>query len=167
MIANFKARKQPESVGMTDWWQVAKAKTPAQLNKLYPPLQQREWYRAEWAGGWLSSRELHRNFSFGDKPASYKLTIKVRVRTEPDVPIKELHGYLAFVKEGKIIYETQIAEKPDVSFTNSYLIWLAVALYDDNNKSHRTLRYAKDTELTPVFTVSKIVQADGTERTFD
>ena len=28
------------------------------------------------------------------------------IRTEPDVPIKEIHGHLAFIKDGQIVYET-------------------------------------------------------------
>ena len=167
MIANFKARKQPESVSTTDWWEEAKEREPAEIRRLYPPLQPRELYRAEWAGVWSGSRELDRDFSFGERPATYRLTLKVLVRTEPNVPMKELHGHLAFVKDGEIIYETQIGEKPDVSFTDRCLVWLAIDPYDDDNKSHRTLRYAKDTELTPVFTVNRVVLADGTERTFD
>ena len=38
--------------------------------------------------------------------------------------------------------------------------------YDDSNETHRTLRFAKDNELTPIFTVSKVVLADGIEKTF-
>ena len=88
------------------------------------------------------------------------------IRTEPDVPIKELYGHLAFIKDNQIVYETQLAEKPDVSFTDSHFVSLSIP-YDDNNPKHRTLRFAKDNELTPVFTVRKIVLADGTEKTFD
>src|SRR5262245_48051553 len=40
------------------------------------------------------------------------------IRTEPDVPIKELHGHLTFVKDNEIIYETQLAEMEKVSFTD-------------------------------------------------
>ena len=167
MIANFQARKHPESVSTTDWWEEAKDNTPDQLNKLYPPLQPHEWYRAEWAGGYSRSRELDRNVSFGDQPHTYQLTLKVRVRTEAEIPIKELHGNMVFIKDTKIIYEAKVAEKPDVSFTDSCLVWLKIDPYDDNNEKHRTLRYAKDNKLTPVFTVSKVVLADGTEKTFE
>ena len=58
MIANYKARKHPESVDETEWWEEAKDKTPAELNKLYPPLQPREWYGAEWSSGLRRSREF-------------------------------------------------------------------------------------------------------------
>ncbi|MFW6106593.1 MAG: hypothetical protein ACOC8H_00360 [bacterium] len=167
MIANYKIRKLPESVSMTDWWEEAKNKTPAELNKLYPPLQPHEWYVAEWAGGYSGSRELDRDFGYGDEPTTYKLTLKVRVRTEPDIPIKELHGQLAFVKDGRVIYEARVVEKPDVSFTDSCLVWLKIDPYDDNNPTHRVLRYTEDDELRPVFSVSKVVLADGTEKTFD
>ena len=167
MIANFTSRKLPESVSMIDWWEEAKDKTPAQLNKLYPPLQPRESYRAEWAGGYSNSRELKRNFNYGNRPTTFTLTLRVRVRTEPGIPIRELHGDLAFVKDGKVIYEVQVAEKPDVSFTDNCFLWLKVDPYNDHNETHRTLRYAKDNELTPVFTVSKVILADGTEKTFD
>ena len=89
------------------------------------------------------------------------------VRTEPEVPIKELHGNIVFIKDKKIIYTAKIAEKPDVSFTDHCFVWLKIAPYDDDNQTHRTLRFAKDNELTPVFTVSRVVLADGTEKTFD
>jgi hypothetical protein len=166
LIANFKARKRPKSVSETDWWNEAKDKTPAQLNELCPPMQPHEWYRAEWAGGFSGSRELNRDFNFSGKPSPFKLTLKVRIGTEPHLPIKELHGHLAFVIDDKVIYETQVAEKPDVSFTDRCLVWPKIDPYDDNNPMHRTLRYAKDDELKPVFTVSKVVLADGTVKTF-
>jgi hypothetical protein len=126
-----------------------------------PTLQPREWYRAKWPGV-LQSRELDTNF----REKSRKLKVTVEITTEPDVPIRELHGRLVFVKDGQVVYATQVAEKPDVSFTNWHLVFLRIP-YDDNDASHRTLRFAKDSELTPVFTVSKIVLADGTEKTFD
>mgnify|MGYP005838896125 CR=1 FL=1 len=90
----------------------------------------------------------------------------MKIRTEPEVPIKELHGHLAFVKDNEIVYETELAEKPNVSFTDWRLV-LLILPYDDNNPKHRTLRFAKDNELTSVFTVRKVVLADGTERIFD
>ena len=63
-------------------------------------------------------------------------------------------------------YETQLAEKPDVSFTDYTFVFLRIP-YDDNNPKHRTLRFAKDNELTPVFTVRKVVFADGIEKSFE
>jgi hypothetical protein len=162
MIANYKARKHPQSVTEMDWWEEAKDKTPAELNRLYPPPQPKEWYRAKWPTGFSRSREL--DFSFTDRREKLKVTVVIR--TEPDVPIKELHGHLAFVKANEIVYETQLAEKPDVSFTDMHPVFLTIP-YDDNNPEHRTLRFAKDSELTPVFTVRKVVLADGKEKTFD
>ena len=55
MIANYKARKLPKSVTETGWWEEAKDKRPAELNRLYPPLQPREWYQAEWSDGFSQS----------------------------------------------------------------------------------------------------------------
>jgi hypothetical protein len=162
LIANFKARKHPESVSTADWWEEAKDKTPAELNKLYPPLQPREWYQAEWPSGFSRSRELDYNFT--NKRETLK--VEVMIRTERDVPIKELYGHLAFVKDNQIVYETSVAEKPDVSFTDLHFVFLRIA-YDDSNAKLRTLRFAKDKELTPIFTVSKVVLADGTVKTFD
>ncbi len=162
LIANYKARKHPKSVGLTDWWKEAKDKTPAQLDQLYPPLQPHEWYRAEWPGRFTRSRELDSNFR--GKPDSLK--VMVAIETERGIPIKELHGHLAFVKDGKTIYETRLAEKPDVSFTDRHFVFLTVP-YDDANADHRTLRFAKDDELRPVFTVSKVVLADGTVKSFE
>jgi hypothetical protein len=159
LIANFEVRKHVKFDAMKqlnakmEWWEEAKDKTPAQLNKLYPPLQPHEWYRAEWFGD--LSRELD----------GRNLFLKLAIRTEPDLPIKEVHGHLALVKDGKIIYETQLAEKPEVSFTDITGVFLSIP-YDDNNPTHRTLRFAKDKELTPVFTVSKVVLADGIEKNF-
>jgi hypothetical protein len=164
LIANYKARKRPKTVTAMDWWEEAKDKTLGELNKLYPPLQPKEWYQAEWPSGLFASRSRELDFSFADR--KQKLKVMVMIRTEPDVPIKELHGHLAFVKDNEIIYETQIAEKPDVSFTDSDFVFLRIP-YDDNNPKHRTLRFAKDNELTPVFTVRKVVLADGKEKTFD
>ena len=166
MVANFEFRKYPESVNTLDWWKEANDKTPAQLNKLFPPPRQREWYRAEWADDYSASRELN-HVDIGNKPTRYWLTLKVRVLTEPDTPITALFGKMAFVKDGNVIYEVAVAEKPDVSFTDRCLTWITVTPYDDKNQTHRTLRYAKDDELVPVFTVSKVVFADGTEKTFD
>ena len=122
-----------------------------------------EWYCAEWGGGYSSSRELDRDYSSGD----YNLTLKLIVRTEPEIQIKELYGNLVFIKDKKIIYESKVAETPDVSFIDRCFVFLKIDPYDDNNPSHRTLRYAKDNELTPVFTISKVVLANGTEKTFD
>ncbi len=162
MIANYAARKLPKSVTSIDWWEEAKDKAPGELTKLYPPLQPKEWYRAEWTGGFSGHREL--DFSFTDR--SQKLKVTVMIRTEPQVPIKELEGHLAILKDGKIIYEAQLTEKPDVSFIDNHYVFLSIP-YDDNNPNHRTLRFAKDSELTPVFTVRRVVLADGTEKTFD
>lgn len=192
LIDNFIARKHPSFAGsrnppaqlgvakmaaelhMTEWWEEAKDKTPAQLNKLYPPMQPHEWYRAEWMGAahellpflYPGSRELKQEYSFETNPGRHYLTLNVMIRTEPGLPIKALHGHLAFVKDERIIYEDQIAEKPDVSFTDSCFVHLKINQYDDDDETHRTLRYAKDNELTPVFTVSKVVLADGIEKTF-
>ena len=158
MIANFKVRKRPDTVSETDWWKEAKDKTPAQLNELYPPLQPREWYRARWIGGLFSrSRELDLY--------NKNLKITVFIDTEPDVPTREVHGHLAIVKDEKILYETQVAEREDVSFVNGCAVFLKVP-YDDNNQTHRTLRYAKDSELKIVFSVSRVVLADGTVKDF-
>lgn len=121
----------------------------------------REWYRAEWVKHW--PREL--DFDFGNNKRD-KLRVTLIIKTEPDLPLKELHGHLAFVKDGKIIYETQLAEKPNVSFVGAHAVILSIP-YDDKNQTHRTLRFAKDNELTPVFTVSKVVLADGKLKTFD
>jgi len=162
MIANYEVRKHPQSVSEIDWWDEAKDKTPAELNRLYPPLQPKEWYRAEWPGGFSRSREL--DFSFSDRGPELK--VNVMIRTEPDVPIKELHGHLAIVKGNEIIYETQLAEKEEVSFTDYTFVFLRFQ-YDDSKPKHRTLRFAKDSELTPVFTVEKVVFADGKEKHFD
>jgi hypothetical protein len=130
-------------------------------------VEPREWYRAEWAGNYLfsHSKELDWNFHYqDDKPTTYTLTLRLFIRTPPDLPIKELHGHLAIVKDGKIIYETQVSEKPDISFTNLCLVSVRIDPYDDNNEAHRTLRFAKDNELTPTFTMSRVVLADGTVR---
>jgi hypothetical protein len=164
LIANYKGRKRPTSVSEMDWWEEAKDKTPVELNKLYPPLQPKEWYRAEWPGQFSFSRSRELDFNFSDR--TQKLKVTVMITTESDVPIKELHGHLAFVKDNEIIYETQLAEKPDVSFTDTHFVLLRID-YDDNNSKHRTLRFAKDDELTPVFTVRKVVLANGVEKTFE
>jgi hypothetical protein len=163
MIGSYKVRKRPAIVTETDWWDEAKDKTPAGMNQLYPPLQPRDWYQAEWPSGSFShSREL--DFDFGDRQRHLK--VRVWISTEPDVPIKELHGHLVIVKGKEVIYETELAEKPDVSFTDKCFVHLSVP-YDDNNSKLRTLRFAKDDELRPVFTVKKVVLADGTVTTFD
>ena len=167
MIDNYKARKFPQTVSTADWWKEAKSKTPTQLNKLYPPLKPQEWYAAKWVEGYVGSRDLKRDLNFGDKPDNYSLTLKMQIRTEPDLPIRELHGHVEFVKGNEIIYDEQIAETPDVSFTNYCLLWVKIDPYDDKFPAHRTLRYAKDSELTPKFKVTKVVLADGTEKTFD
>jgi DNA-directed RNA polymerase subunit RPC12/RpoP len=162
MIATYTMRKHPQSVTQTDWWEEAKDKTPADLDDLYPPLQPREWYRAEWTGGFSRSREL----DYSVTARRQDLKVSLVIRTEPDLPIKELHGHLAFIKEGEVIYETELTEKPNVSFTDRHFVFLRVQ-YDDSNANHRTLRFAKDSELTPVFNVRKVLLADGEEKTFD
>jgi DNA-directed RNA polymerase subunit RPC12/RpoP len=139
------------------WWDEAKSRTPAQLDKLYPPLEPHEWYRAVWPGGGSRS-----NLDFSDK---INVLVVVVVETERDVPIKELYGHLAFLKDGQIVYETKLAEKPKLSFTDTHRVILRVP-YDDGNEKNRTLRFAKDNELTPVFTVTKVVLADGKEKIF-
>jgi hypothetical protein len=126
------------------------------------PKQPREWYRAEWSGSFFKSRELESNV--GDEGRN--LRILVYIRTERDLPIKELYGHLAIRKDDKILHERDIAEKPDVSFTDGCAVIFRIP-YDDNNPTHRTLRYAKDSELTLIFTVRKVVLADRTEKTFD
>ena len=165
MIANFTARKLPESVTAKEWWEEAEDKTPAQLDEAYPPLKPREWYRAAWAGGFSKSRRLDDIYSTGRRKHCLYMTLYIR--TEPDLVIKELHGHLKVLKNEKIIYETQIKEKPDLSFKDGCFVSQTIRPYDDNNEAHRTLRYAKDSELTPVFTVARVVLADGTEKTFD
>ena len=68
-------------------------------------------------------------------------------------------------------------EKPNLSLVNKkaknhrslYHQAMHYAQYDITDKQLRKsiIAYAKDNELTPVFTVSKVVLADGTEKTFD
>jgi hypothetical protein len=137
---------------------------PSIKRKVERPKEPREWYHAEWSTVPGNSRELKRDLGSYNKPTTYRLILKVWIQTEPDLPIKELHGHLAFVKDKKTIYEVRIAEKSDVSYTDSHLVWIKIDPYDVNNETHKTLRYAKDDELTPVFTVSKVVLADGEEK---
>jgi hypothetical protein len=125
------------------------------------PKQPREWYRAEWSS-FGRSRELDFNFGNGRR----NLKIQVFIRTEPDLPIKELYGHLAILKEDKILHEREIAEKPDISFSDVCVVIFTIP-YDDNSPTDRTLRYAKDSELMLVLTIRKIVLADGKVRTFD
>lgn len=122
----------------------------------------REWYRAEWGGGVFGSRNL--DINFGNRP--HTLKVEVCIKTEPDVPIKELYGELSIFKDDQLLYQTQIAHKPDVSFVESCYINLRFP-YDDSNPKHRTLRFSKDNELKLMFTVEKVVQADGKVKSFD
>lgn len=167
MVANYRARKHPEEVSISNWWEEAKSRTPAEMRVFYPPLETREWYVANWVDGFSRSRELDTNFSVTGGGTTYSLTLKVRVRTQPDVPIKEVHGKIFFVKDKKVIFSTSLSAVPDVSFTDSCLMWVKVDPYDDSNAVHRELRYAKESELTPVFKVSRVVFADGKEQEFD
>jgi len=161
LISNITARNQLESDDDADWWDEVKDKTPAQLNELYPPVQPWEWYSAEWFG--KRSRELDSTYTSG----RYWLNMSLIVSTEPNLVVKELHGHLKILKDQKVIYETRIEEKPDKSFKDRCFVMHTINPYDDTNETHRTLRYAENNELTPVFTVSKVVLADGTEKTFD
>lgn|GEM_PF-1074089 len=167
MFANYQARIYPKDVSRRDWWEQAKSRTPAQLNAVYPPLEPREWYVATWIDSFSPSRELDSEYDITSRETTYALTLKLRVRTPPNVPIKEVHGRLAFVTDGKPLFTKTIAEVPDVSFTNSLLVWVKIAPYDDSNAVHRDLRYTEESELTPIFSVSRVVFADGTEQQFD
>ena len=160
LIDNYEAKSK--GVSWLKWWEEAKDKTPAELNKLYPPLQPRERYRAEWPL-LPSTRRLGLSSFTGERSM---LEVSVIIRTEPGVPIKELHGHLAFLSGNEVIYEERLAEKPKVSFIDRHHVFLRI-LYDDNDHKYRTLRFARDNELTPVFTVRKVVLADGKEKVFE
>jgi hypothetical protein len=165
MTANFIARKFPQRATAEGWWKEARDKTPAQLDEAYPPLEPREWYCAAWVSG-VESRKLDDSYSISDT-RRYWLNMFLNIRTEPNLVIKELYGRLRIQKDQKTIYETPIAHKPDLSFKNNCYVMHKINPYDDTNEVHRTLRYAEDTELAPIFTVSKVVLADGTEKTFE
>jgi hypothetical protein len=136
------------------------------LDEAYPPLKPREWYCATWLGGHRKSIELEQSYISAGRPQHW-LNIFLNIRTEPNLVIKELYGHLELRKDKKTVYEAPIVHIPDVSFKNKCLVLHTINPYDDNNDVHRTLRYAEDNELTPVFTVSKVVLADGTEKTFE
>lgn len=140
---------------------------PRSLNAVYPPPEPREWYVATWIDSFSPSRELDSEYDISSRERTYALTLRLRVRTPPNVPIKEVHGRLAFVKNGKPLFTKTIAEVPDVSFTNALLVWVRIAPYDDSNAVHRDLRYTEESELKPIFNVSRVVFADGTEQQFD
>ena len=167
LFANYEARMFPKDVSRGDWWELAKSRTPTQLNAAYPPLMPREWYAATWIDSFSSSRELASEYDSSRQERTYKLTLKIRLRTPPNVPIREVHGNMSFLKDGKRLFTQAIAEVPDVSFTDKHFVWLRIAPYDDNNAVHRDLRYTEDSKLTPIFNVSRVVFADGTEQKFE
>lgn len=167
MIATYKARKRPVQISDSDWWEEAQSRTPAQMNDLYPPLEPHEWYFVKWSGGFSGSRKLDRDINFSNKPSTYSLKLSVRLDTEPGIPIKEVHGVLFFTKGRAVVYQTEISYLPDVSFSDSCFIWHEIDPYDDDNPTHRELRYATDEGLSPHFKVKRIVLADGQEKTFD
>jgi len=167
LFANYEARMYPKAVSRGDWWELAKSRTPAQLNAAYPPLMPREWYAATWLAGFSSSRELDSEYDSSSRQRIYTLTLKLQLRTPPDVPIREVHGRMSFLKDGKRLFTQTIAEVPDVSFTDRLLVWLKISPYNDSDAVHRDLRYTEDSMLTPIFNVSRVVFADGTEQKFD
>ncbi len=167
LLANYKARMFPKDVSREDWWELAKSRAPAQLNAAFPPLMPREWYAATWIDGFSSSRELDSQYDSSRRERTYALTLKIRLRTPPNVPIREVHGNMSFLKDGKQLFTQAIAEVPDVSFTDSLLVWLKISPYDDSNAGHRDLRYTEDSKLTPIFNVSRVVFADDTEQKFE
>lgn len=162
MVSNYVARKPQDAVTEKDWWNEAKGKTPNEMNRLYPPKSPQEWYRAKWPDSFSRSREL--DFSFSENKKE-ELKIGVGIETEPNAPIKELYGHLAFIKNNEVVYEAQISEKEKVSFVDYTYVILRIP-YDDSNPKHRTLRFSKDSELTPIFTVRRVVFADGKEKKF-
>lgn len=166
MIATYKARKRPAEISDSDWWEEAQSRTSAQMNVLYPPLKPHEWYFVEWSGGFSGSRKLDRDIDFSNGSSTYHLRLSVRLDTEPDIPIKEVHGVLFFTKGKTVVYQTEVSYQPDVSFTDACLISHKIDPYDDDNPTHRELRYAKDEELIPHFKVNRVVLADGEEKTF-
>lgn len=167
MFATYQARMYPKDVSRRDWWEQANSRTPEQMKGLYPPLEPREWYAATWLDSYSPSRELDSDYDIRSGERTHKLTLKLRVRTPPNVPIKEVHGQLVFVKEGRPLFTTAISEVPDVSFTDLFVMWVKVEPYDDTNPVHRDLRYLDEGELTPIFRVSRVVFADGKEQRFE
>lgn len=167
MFANYQARMYPKDVSQSDWWDQAKSRTPAQLNAVFPPLAPREWYIATWTDGLYPARALDSEYDSNTNKTTYALTLKLRVRTPPNTPIKEVHGDMTFVKDGRPLFTKTIAEVPDISFTDATWVWVKIAPYDDSNAIHRDLRYTKESDLTPIFKVSRVVFADGTQQRFD
>jgi hypothetical protein len=101
----------------------------------------------------------------GEPKEATTLNVSFSIDTEPEVQIKELYGHLTITNAGNLLYETELAEKPDVSFVDGCAVFLQIP-YDDNNPLHRKLRFAKDEELNLVFSVTKVVLADGHVKTF-
>ena len=93
------------------------------------------------------------------------LIMNFDLHIEADTPIKDVYGHLAIMKDGRVIYETPIADKNGISFTDSTLIHVKIP-YDDSNPVHRTLRFDDVENLKPVFTLQKLVLADGREVIF-
>jgi hypothetical protein len=167
MVNNYVARKYPETVTENEWWEEAQKKTPAQLDKAYPPLKPQEWYIATWSSSTPREFDSSHGSILGSGKREYRLKMFLWIRTEPNLVIKELYGHLKILKAGTVIYETPIEEKPDVSFKDRCIVLHVISPYDDTNEAHRTIRYGKDNELTPVFVASKVVLADGTQKTFE
>lgn len=139
-------------------------KTPPAAPKVLPRLKQpKDYYYAEWLepGLFMEPREFERNWG-----NSYTLTLCFVIYTEPDIPIKNLYGHLAIIKDGRVLYETFIEDENDVSFTDRTVVLLDIT-YNDNDPIHRELRFTDLSELKPVFTIQKVDLADGTVKTFD
>lgn len=144
--------------------------TPVVEEEAIDPEKQRELqfakelYRAEWGYDTLfeDAKEFGLKSMFSNK---WVLKFRIIINTEPGVPMREVYGRLQFVKNGKVLYSVQVAEKRSISFVDFVTLYIEIP-YNDNNPGLRELRFASKDEINLMFNAQKVVLADGTVRTF-
>ena len=161
--AQFNHRSDPDdNRHASDVWDTM---SPTEFAQKYPPVTDKEWFKAVIHTKYGSWRDFQRPISFGSTKDPFRLALTVWIYTIPKKPIKTYRGQLTIIdNKGEVLLEKRIDETPDVSFVDSTIYTVTIDPYDDGNAAHRSLRFTEPADLRLVFVPISIVYADGIEQ---
>ncbi len=158
-------RTGKESGAVDEFWAMALKSTPAEIERLFPALQRKEWYAASVNKQSSSWRNFDSDLFIrsGDE-RTHRLTLLVNLRVEPNRIVKSVAGELTFSSGKQVLVSVPIVHEPDVSFEDRTYYRFKIDPYDDSNPVHRKLRF--DDGIQVRFAVTRVEFADGTTQSF-
>lgn len=158
-------RTGKQSGAVDEFWAMALRSTPAEIERLFPPLQRKEWYAASVDKESYSWRNFDSDvFIRSGEERTHRLTLLVNIRVKPNRIVKSVAGELTVSSRQQELVSVPIVHEPDVSFQGSTYYRFTIDPYDDANPAHRKLRFDDDIQVR--FAVTRVEFADGTTQSF-